>query len=136
MGNNQLAAIGGLAALTGLTAIGLSSNRLTNLTGVAALPKLSTVDVSSNQITSLDPLAQMPTLTDVNARSNRIDQPGAKTFLIKPPTHYDLTGNAGLTGSALRRGRYVPSSSSPSGVSGTRSPSSRYRSSGGPSLGK
>ena len=136
MGNNQLAAIGGVAALTGLTVLGLSSNRLTNLTGVAALPKLSNLDVSSNQITTLDPLAQMPSLTDVNARSNKIDQAGAKTFLIKPPTNYDLTGNLGLTGSALRRGRYVPSSSSPSGVSGTRSPSSRYRSSGGPSLGK
>jgi len=136
LGGNQVAALGGITALTGLTILGLSRNRLTALDGVGGLTKLGTLDVSNNQITSLDPLTTMPALTDVNARSNKIDQAGAKAFLIKPPQNYDLTGNVGLTGSALRRGRYIPSSSSPSGVNGTRSPSSRYRSAGGPSLGK
>jgi Leucine-rich repeat (LRR) protein/ribosomal protein S27E len=130
---NQLAAVGGLTALVTLTALSMGDNRVTDLTGAKSFAALGKLNVSKNRLTSLDPIVGMSTLQSVDARNNRIDNAGAKAFLANPPKNYDLSGNVGLPSSVLRRGSYVPSSSSPSGK---RSPSSRYRSGGGPRFGK
>ncbi|MEZ4446271.1 MAG: DUF4178 domain-containing protein [Polyangiaceae bacterium] len=135
---NQLTTLqAALPSLVGLTTLTVGHNQLTSLDGTNTLTKLTTLDVESNKLTTLDPIAGMPGLADVNARSNQLEQAGVVKFLATPPTHYDLTGNLLLTGIIFQAGRYLPApppkSSTPSG---TRGPTSRYRSGGGPSLGK
>ena len=132
MNHCQLVSMGAIGNLSNLGRLEVASNRLTSVQGIDALRGLTTLDVSNNKLTSLDPIASMPVLQDVDAHDNSITNDGAKAFLVKPPPNYSLVGNLALVALLLKAGRYVP----PPVVQPTRSPVSRYRSGGGPSLGK
>lgn len=134
---NTIAQLGSITSIASLSELRADNNALTDLNGVSSLSQLQSLYVSHNKIESLDPLVGMSSLTTVDASHNNIRD--ARAFVAKPPANYTLVGNIALVGVVLYGGSFVPApvvqpASSPN--NGSRSPSSRYRSSGGTGLGK
>lgn len=164
VGHNALTSLAGVDKLGGLLELRAPHNQVVDLAPLAALTLLATLDLSHNQVQSIAPLKELTSLANVNISNNKVDDvnPLGRTtpmwsvdasnnqivkadgFFAMEPLNFDLSGNPGSF-TRTQKGTFAPApvvSPSPapysggSTGSGSRSPSSRYRSSGGTSLGK
>ena len=90
----RIRSLDGLAKLTHLATLDLSSNEVSDLTPLTGLPKLASIKLTHNQVTDLTPLAGLPALTDLGLSDNAVSDLGP---LAKIPTLRSL----GLAGNQI-----------------------------------
>ncbi|WP_407345517.1 leucine-rich repeat domain-containing protein [Pengzhenrongella phosphoraccumulans] len=104
-GMARIRSLNGVAKLTHLATLDLSSNEVSDLTPLTGMPKLGSLKLTHNLVTDLTPLAGLPVLTDLGLTDNAVSDVGP---LAQVPTlRYlglarnqigDLGPLAGLTG--------------------------------------